>query len=90
MQFLIKCCEDDPAPSSVFSLAPLRKRAKLTQKQVAEKIGRSTTWVCELEHDKAIWCRVKDIAAYALVCGYTLDIVFTNADGSLDKGKEGV
>ena len=88
MQFLIKRCEEDTMPVSVFSLAPLRKRAKLTQKQVAEKMGKSTSWVCELEHDKALWCRVYDIAAYSLACGYILDIVFTNADGSLDK--EGV
>ena len=69
---------------TIWNLHGHREAAGLTQREVADRMGRSVSWVSRLE--RSADPRISTVQRYLRACGYRLKIVVTLGDEGGDHG----
>ncbi|MTH95346.1 helix-turn-helix transcriptional regulator [Roseibium sp. RKSG952] len=68
------------AVDAVRLLANRRKRARITQADIAEGIGRSRKWVSEFERGRNAAVALSDVIAYSNALGHSVAILETSGE----------
>jgi transcriptional regulator with XRE-family HTH domain len=61
-------------------LASRRKRARITQADIGERIGRSRKWVSEFERGRNAAVTLSDVIAYSNALGHSIAILETSGE----------